>query len=398
MVDVPNYTNLFAQGAQAGQQQRSQRQRQQALSLYGTNPDQAENLLMAAGDVETANALTQRRTTQAREAERVATVQRRQELGGRYAGGDATGARQGALEAGDFELAQQFGALDDQARALAEEKNAKIGGVAYQLLQVKDPNQRQELAAKAIPTLVQQGVITEEMAGKVDLSDQSLQAYVGQAMKLKDIISQANSDREFNAGREDRGQDVQFREKQFGETVRSNRVGEGQRAQQIGISAGQLGLARQAEARQMSEAELKRTGKVRDNSMRIGSARNVIGTVDSALSKLGTGEAGLIGSTAAKIPGTQAYNLNRDVETIKANLGFEQLQAMREASPTGGALGQVAVQELIALQATLANLDIGQSERQLRANLYKVKDHYNKWLSTVEGAGGEAAPDPLGLR
>ena len=47
---------------------------------------------------------------------------------------------------------------------------------------------------------------------------------------------------------------------------------------------------------------------------------------------------------------------------------------MREASPTGGALGQVAVQELEALQATLASLNPDQSEGQLRQNLARVKE------------------------
>jgi hypothetical protein len=58
---------------------------------------------------------------------------------------------------------------------------------------------------------------------------------------------------------------------------------------------------------------------------------------------------------------------------------------MRQASPTGGALGQVAVQELNFLQATVANLDVGQSPAQLRTNLDKIKKHYNRWLATTKG-------------
>ncbi len=58
---------------------------------------------------------------------------------------------------------------------------------------------------------------------------------------------------------------------------------------------------------------------------------------------------------------------------------------MRQASPTGGALGQVAVQELNFLQAAISNLDVGQSPQQLRDNLSKVKKHYNRWLTTIRG-------------
>lgn len=110
----------------------------------------------------------------------------------------------------------------------------------------------------------------------------------------------------------------------------------------------------------------------------------------------GSGEAGFRGAVAAQVPGTQAYNLARQLETIKANLGFAELQAMREASPTGGALGQVAVQELVALQATVANLDIGQSEQQLRANLAKVRQHYQAWLNAVQRSGGRGPDRNMG--
>ena len=55
--------------------------------------------------------------------------------------------------------------------------------------------------------------------------------------------------------------------------------------------------------------------------------------------------------------------------TIKANIGFDKLQAMREASPTGGALGQVSNQELSSLQAVFGNLDQSQSEEDLKYNL-----------------------------
>jgi len=126
-------------------------------------------------------------------------------------------------------------------------------------------------------------------------------------------------------------------------------------------------------------------------------ARDIIGTVDNVLKRVGSLETGLIGSQLSRVPGTAAYDVAREVETIKANLGFQELQAMREASPTGGALGAIAVQELVALQSTVANLDIGQSEAQLRSNLQKIKNHYERWLAAVEGRnpnGGQKAATP----
>lgn len=76
-------------------------------------------------------------------------------------------------------------------------------------------------------------------------------------------------------------------------------------------------------------------------------------------------DTGLVGSGLSLVPGTDAYGLSSDMDTIKANLGFEELQDMRDASPTGGALGQVAVQELEMLQATKGKLDQGLSGEDL---------------------------------
>lgn len=136
--------------------------------------------------------------------------------------------------------------------------------------------------------------------------------------------------------------------------------------------------------------------------MREGQMNNVIGVIDKTLGQMGefgesgiSGETGLIGSQMAKIPGTTAYNVARNLETIKANLGFDRLQQMREESPTGGALGQVAVQELVALQASLASLDQGQSLEQLQANLASVKEHYQNWarvMQMADAAEGGGAP------
>jgi hypothetical protein len=92
------------------------------------------------------------------------------------------------------------------------------------------------------------------------------------------------------------------------------------------------------------------------------------------------------------VPGTKAYDLDKTVDTIKANLGFSELQAMREASPTGGALGQVAIQELAMLQSTIASLDKGQSPENLKRGLEQVRKHFANWKKAVMDAQQDAAP------
>ena len=99
----------------------------------------------------------------------------------------------------------------------------------------------------------------------------------------------------------------------------------------------------------------------------------MIGTIDRALDTLDWNATGLVGWATSVVPDTEAFKLKNFLETIKANIGFDALQAMREASPRGGALGQVAVQELMALQATLGSLDQAQSPQEIRRVLQNVK-------------------------
>ena len=110
----------------------------------------------------------------------------------------------------------------------------------------------------------------------------------------------------------------------------------------------------------------------------------IVDKVDEALGKvdyLTTGAGGLV---MGKIPGTEAVDLEQVLETIRAQIGFSELAAMRRESPTGGALGQVAVRELELLAATLGSLDRKQSPGQLKKNLGNIKTHYLNWKKAVE--------------
>jgi len=137
--------------------------------------------------------------------------------------------------------------------------------------------------------------------------------------------------------------------------------------------------------KQADKGEKKEAAK----SFAISHANKVVEDVAAAKSLVSGTTTGLTGKAASYIPGSDSYNLNQRLLTIKANLGFDRLQQMREASPTGGALGQVAVQELQALQATVGSMELGQSREELSRNLDKIDLHYNNWLNTMG-----AAPKP----
>lgn len=78
------------------------------------------------------------------------------------------------------------------------------------------------------------------------------------------------------------------------------------------------------------------------------------------------------GAKLKGVPNTRATDLAAELQTIGANIGFDELQTMRDNSPTGGALGQVANQELDALRSVISSLSQEQSPAQLTASLDRV--------------------------
>ena len=118
---------------------------------------------------------------------------------------------------------------------------------------------------------------------------------------------------------------------------------------------------------------------------------------------------GVTGAVASFIPGTNRVDAESLAQTIRANIGFDRLQQMREASPTGGALGQVSNQELSTLQSVLGNLSLSQSQDQVLQNLDRLKKIYADILKKAQAypnasefgfspASQEAnTNDPLGI-
>lgn len=105
-----------------------------------------------------------------------------------------------------------------------------------------------------------------------------------------------------------------------------------------------------------------------------------IKTIDSAT--LPT--TGATGNLISSVGGTAAHDLSKLLDTVKSNAGFQELSKMRQASPTGAALGSVTERELALLQSTIGNLEQSQSEAQLKDNLRRVK---NTYMDIIHGEG-----------
>jgi len=92
---------------------------------------------------------------------------------------------------------------------------------------------------------------------------------------------------------------------------------------------------------------------------------------------------GLVG-WAPNVPGSASADVAAQIETLKSQVGFSVLQAMRDASKTGGALGNVSNIELNLLQSNLAALANAQSPAQYRAALGEIVDYTQRSKERLE--------------
>lgn len=157
----------------------------------------------------------------------------------------------------------------------------------------------------------------------------------------------------------------------------------------------------EARAKEAGNAEAEYTAKLKTEKPKRSASIQQAGKlteqlttdIDSLIDKVNSATAGPGGVVLDKFPGTTARDLQANLDSIKANIGFQALQAMREASPTGGALGQVSDSENKLLQARFGALEIGQSPTQLIENLKKVRqrivENYGITRSAYESQYGE---------
>jgi len=86
-----------------------------------------------------------------------------------------------------------------------------------------------------------------------------------------------------------------------------------------------------------------------------------------------------------------------NLETIKANIGFGALTKMREASKTGGALGQISDRENLLLQSILGSLDLKQEPEQFYENMRAVEESLNRWNTAVQQYRGQGDTGQINL-
>lgn len=146
-----------------------------------------------------------------------------------------------------------------------------------------------------------------------------------------------------------------------------------------------------------AQQERDRAARQQRAQSQLSTIDRTISAVDDALGLVGWSTAGIAGAAQRQyLPGggagTDARSLAAVIDTIKANLSFQELARMRAESPTGGALGSITERELDLLGATIANLDPNQSAPQLRSQLEKVREHLENIKKLNMAAAGMQQP------
>jgi hypothetical protein len=73
------------------------------------------------------------------------------------------------------------------------------------------------------------------------------------------------------------------------------------------------------------------------------------------------------------IPGTDAADVSRLVETLQGNIAFKKLAEMKAASPTGGALGAISEKELALLASSAGSIDPALSFFLFKDNIDQIE-------------------------
>lgn len=98
------------------------------------------------------------------------------------------------------------------------------------------------------------------------------------------------------------------------------------------------------------------------------------------------------GSLWNGIKGSPGYNLDSDLETIKARMLMSGLSKIKNPVTGGNPLGQMSNVEGNTLKAMVANLGVGQAPGQLRKNLNRVREE------VIRNQRGVAQDNPYDLK
>lgn len=125
---------------------------------------------------------------------------------------------------------------------------------------------------------------------------------------------------------------------------------------------------------QMEKAKQKQVGDITTAT----GAFTVLDTVEDLMKKISenpTMITGPVGMILGMMPFTKAGEARLTTQTLKANLAFDALRAIKAS---GATLGSVSAPELALLEAKVANLDLNRSPEAIMASLQEIDRYYKQ--------------------
>lgn len=208
------------------------------------------------------------------------------------------------------------------------------------------------------------------MAAYPGTAGETARGLLSQQIQLAQLgLTQANADRTFlyNAQKDERD---------YARGLQQDARAEAKERREQGKYDAEMGEKAEKRQRQEEQGRTSADGMLED----IAAIRGL--AAGSTLPVFGPG-----GMASRRIPGTNAYNANRLLESLKGRVAFDSLQRMRAASPTGGALGAVSDAEQEMLKNSVAALDPNMSPDQLERSLQRIEGMY---LDVIHGKGNWA--------
>jgi len=131
-------------------------------------------------------------------------------------------------------------------------------------------------------------------------------------------------------------------------------------------------------------------------TLRKDTIKNNLGTLRTALEELRDhkGLSGITGAVFGRTPSVAEDSINAQakLESVQSKIFISALQSMREASKTGGAVGNVSDAEGKKLQNSMAALSRVQGTPQYRKEVNKIIDQIDKSLKVIDTAYSSVYP------
>ena len=152
----------------------------------------------------------------------------------------------------------------------------------------------------------------------------------------------------------------------------------------------------QAAATDTAKAQVKRNF---DQPQEQQALTSVVGSIDDALKQVTSlktqkGLGNITGTIMGRTPNMSqpAVDAQTNLDTLKSQIGVQVLTAMRQASKSGGAVGQVTEKEWPILQNQLGNLFQAQSTDQFKKGVADVEQSLNRIKSSSQAAYNATYP------